>query len=437
MSAAAIKFICLGFIGGAVAMYFFLSSQLQKRRRAERSLRNEIHKDSEEHQAQVAQLKENHAAELKSRELDQTTLQQSFQTLAGEHLQKMIEGFQQELKIRMDSVAAEQTKAIDHNGEKVLDSYNSLGRLFLQAQEKLEDLQKKSQFSIADVQTQIEALQRQEAQLVQETSNLRRCLRSENQEMGRNWGEMSLQSLFEQGGLKESFDYEEIQVPLKGVGFAINPTETLRLHRVQLRGGRSIFIDSHHTLLSYFKDVVDVGEEEREVAERVLAKAIERRVELLVSETVKIKTEPASPFVFCFVGSEALMEFLIEKDFMALERARQLGVIFLGPTQFLPLLQIMSWGQQSLENFEQSRELLKLSRDLASSLNVFISQLSELKRDSRRFVTKFEDLFEGAWAGEQGVLPVLTKMAYLQKREVTDLYGAGVESAEPVKSRAS
>ncbi len=423
------KYVVLGSVVGALLTYFMLSSKIARRRKVERNLRSELQRETEESAAAIAELTAAHESHLKQRELDVQALQEAFTKLAAGEMNKVITTLQSEVRDNIAKLTDEQSKTIGHTGEKVLDSYNSLSLLFVKAQEKLETMQVKNESTLGEVKSRLEHIADHEKNIISEAASLRRCLRSENQELGKNWGELSITAILTGAGLREKIDFHEEVMVVKSREFGVIEEE-LKLLVLKLPSGSEAYVDCKHRLLAYFQDTLNVDAAEKDVARISYLKAVERRIEALSESAVKAKALSSVPFVFCFIESEAMLQDLCENHFEHFEQARKNQVALVGPTQLLPMLQMMSWAQGQFERYEAGIEIISLADDLAIAFESLRSRLHGVQAQLKTLDTDLGDTVSATYQGDSSINRLFERIELLKEKIIKTDAG----SAAPTKS---
>ena len=201
----------------------------------------------------------------------------------------------------------------------------------------------------AALKNQIETLTEKSETLSKDAQELARALKSDQQKQGA-WGEMVLQRILENSGLREGTEYE-IQVRREGdEGQRLRPDVVVKLTR-----DKTLVIDSKVSLAAYTESVNAESEEERAEALKRHVRSVLGHIDTLSRKNYQSAEELTVDYVVLFMPFEsALSEALNEKPDLtnyALER----NIMIATPTTLMMALRTVA-NVWSVERRNQNAE---------------------------------------------------------------------------------
>ena len=201
----------------------------------------------------------------------------------------------------------------------------------------------------AALKNQIETLTEKSETLSKDAQELARALKSDQQKQGA-WGEMVLQKILENSGLREGSEYE-IQVRREGdEGQRLRPDVVVKLTR-----DKTLVIDSKVSLAAYTDSVKAETEEDRAEALKRHVRSVLTHIDTLSQKNYQSAEELTVDYVVLFMPFEsALSEALNEKPDLtnyALER----NIMIATPTTLMMALRTVA-NVWSVERRNQNAE---------------------------------------------------------------------------------
>lgn len=180
---------------------------------------------------------------------------------------------------------------------------------------------------------QITELQKQARQIGEDAVSLATALKGSNKTQG-NWGEVILERLLEESGLRKGHEYET-QVSLKDdTGKRRNPDVIVRLPQ-----NKDIVIDAKVSLLHYETYCSAEDELERQAALKNHVASIKTHIDGLNRKSYEsLETIRTLDFVFIFIPIEAAFMSAMENDHGLFQYAYDRHIILVSPTTLLATL---------------------------------------------------------------------------------------------------
>ena len=217
-------------------------------------------------------------------------------------------------------------------------------------------------------------LQKMNEQLSQEALNLTKALKSENKMQG-NWGELVLENILEQSGLRKGVEYE-LQATLK--------SDENRTYRpdviIHMPQNRDIIIDSKVSLVAYerFVNAEDEADKKRALREHIASISAHIK-ELSKKEYEKLQGVNTLDFVLLFMPIEGAFLLALEEDGEFFKRAYESQILVVSPSTLLVTLRTIEhiWRTQRQE--EHAQKIAKEAEAMYDKLVLFVEEMQNIE----------------------------------------------------------
>ncbi|WP_457748813.1 DNA recombination protein RmuC [Sulfurimonas sp.] len=223
--------------------------------------------------------------------------------------------------------------------------------------------------------------------LAQEALNLTNALKGENKTQG-NWGELVLENILEQSGLREGVEYE-LQVTLKS-----NEGKTYRpdviIHMPQ---NRDIIVDSKVSLIAYERFVnADEPEEKAKALKEHIASISSHIKELSAKNYEKLEGVNTLDFVLLFMPIEGAFLLALEQDGEFFKRAYENNILVVSPSTLLVTLRTIEhiWRTQRQE--EHAKKIAAEAEAMYDKLVLFVEEMKHIGT----YLQKTQDSYDKA-----------------------------------------
>ena len=336
--------------------------QTSERLRAER---NSQHQDNSELAAQLASLK--------------TTLIEKNKQVAArnELLETTRHEMEKNFQLMAEKIFTEKGTTITRNQQE------ELTRLLQPVREQLGDFKKKVE-DVYDLETrdrislvkEIEHLKTLNQQISKDASNLTNAFKGQSKTQG-IWGEMILEHLLENSGLKQGHEFE-VQAPLKDKNGQLRIPDVL----IHLPRDREIVIDSKVSLKAYEKVCrADNREEEKGFIQQHLD-SIKQHIRGLSDKQYHLLDGINSlDFIILFIPTEGAFQTAISSEPGLLTAAMQKKIILASPSTLIAILRTIHhlWRQE-----EQTRNSLIIAKQAGNLYDKFIGFLDSFEEIGSR-----------------------------------------------------
>lgn len=348
----------------------------------QRNLFSQIEQQQQQIQQQVVKLAvaEERLALLAQRESDLQELQQQLLALKTENAELNTRQQEQhkhnEEKIRLLQDAEHQLKAqfenlahrifeergkqfVEHNKTSietlVAPLKQQLGE-FKQRVESVYDNETKDRISLRE---EIVSLRRDTQKMNQEALNLTRALKGDHKAQG-NWGEMILEKVLEQSGLRKGIEYET-QSAFRDQDNRLFKPDVI----VRLPDNKDVVIDSKVSLNAYERYCSSEGDAECSEALKQHVEAVRTHIKSLSGKDYSsLKGLRSLDFVLLFMPIEAAFMAAFQGDEKLFNDAFEHKIVVVTPTTLLATLRTI----QNIWRYEQQNENARLIADKAGAL---------------------------------------------------------------------
>ena len=215
-------------------------------------------------------------------------------------------------------------------------------------------------------------LKEMNAQLSQDAINLTNALKGENKTQG-NWGEIVLENILEQSGLRNGVEYE-LQATLKSQeGKSYRPDVIVHMPQE-----RDIIIDSKVSLVAYERFVnAEEPQDKTQALKEHIASISNHIKELSAKKYEKLEGVNTLDFVLLFMPIEGAFLLALEQDGEFFKRAYENNILVVSPSTLLVTLRTIEhiWRTQ-----RQEEHALKIANEAEAMYEKLVLFVDEMKK---------------------------------------------------------
>ena len=406
--------IALGsFFFGAVGIYFFIfrnikhkydeaffelkeSYEAERQNSSELGQKNAILQERmrsfEQQSIRLEQLQKE-SSDFKSKIAQLETLLEKERQYANERLQ-LLEENKEHMKLEFKELAdkileTNSQKFSTQNSENLIKMITPIKEQFDAFKKQIHDVYVKETQERSMLQSEIKAIKEINHQMSNDAKNLTRALKGESKKQG-IWGEMILESVLENSGLREGHEYErEVSLEHESDGSRFRPDVI-----VHLPDTREIIIDAKTSLTAYEQYVNAVDEESRGVFASLHVSSMKKHVdELSAKDYTKLKGVATLDFIFMFVPIESALLMAMEQDATLFDYAFKKRVVLVGPTTLMVSLRAVENTWKYEHQQKNAQEIAKRAGLLFDKFAGFIESVEKLGKQLGVAQKSYEDVY--------------------------------------------
>lgn len=315
----------------------------------------------------------------------QSSLQDSNRRQLDEMLQPIKEQFA-EFKRSVDESRAQNLL----NKNQIQESFLSTMKLFQQQQQQM-----------------VSQLKEQTIKIGGDAANLTKALKGESKIQG-DWGEMILESILQNSGLRRGEEYFVQEVSKNEEGRNLRPDVVVRFPE-----GKSLVIDSKVSLTAYADAIAADDEEERDRLLKEHIRSVRRHVdELAVKDYDKIVKNSVG-LVLMFIPNESSYIAAMRQQPDLLNYAYQRRIILISPSNLLMSLKLAYNSWQNDRQNKNVDNIVRSAADLYDKVAVFSSRFADLEQLISRVSSSFEEIKGQLFTGKGNVMRRLEELREL------------------------
>ncbi|MBD2859208.1 DNA recombination protein RmuC [Spongiibacter sp. KMU-158] len=236
-----------------------------------------------------------------------------------------------------------------------------------------------------ELRQQLLNLQKMNDTISQDAQNLTKALKGDNKKQG-NWGEVILERVLEESGLRKDHEYQTQQSFTDETGRRRQPDVV-----VHLPDGKDIVIDAKVSLIAYERYCSAEDDAEKQQALREHIQSLKSHISGLSNKAYEhIEGLRTLDFVFIFIPIESAYMVAFEKDAEMFRNAYEQNIVVVGPTTLLATLRTV----QSIWRHErQNQNAEKIARQ-AGALHDQFALVLESFQDLGKHMDRSKEAYE-------------------------------------------
>jgi len=290
-----------------------------------------------------------------------------------ELLQKAKEDLNREFKLLANKIFEDKAEQFSHTSQEqlslMLKPFREQITAFSKEAKERSASHLKETYLLKD---ELSRLKEMNSQLSQDAINLTKALKGENKTQG-NWGEIVLENILEQSGLRKGVEYE-LQVNLKSSeGKTYFPDVIIHMPEE-----RDIIVDSKVSLVAYERFINAEDESVKKLSLKEHINSIKSHVkELSEKKYEKLVGINTLDFVLLFMPIEGAFLLALEQDGEFFKSAYEQNILVVSPSTLLVTLRTIEhiWRTQ-----RQEEHALKIANEAEAMYDKLVGFVEELKK---------------------------------------------------------
>lgn len=293
---------------------------------------------------------------------------------------------------------------------------------------RVEDVYDKEAKDRRSLYEQITQLKELNQQMSVDAVNLTNALKGESKTQG-NWGEVILERVLEQSGLRKGYEYET-QVTLNEAGQRYMPDVIIRLP-----DDKDVIVDAKVSLTAYEKycSTDDSLQQERALAEHL--QSIRNHIRGLSEKAYQsLEGVRSLDFVLMFIPVEGAFLLALQQDKELFSFAYERNIILVSPSTLLVTLRTINniWRYERQNRFAQ--EIARRGGELHDKFVGFVESLDDVGRHLGRTQAAFDTAHKRLSSGKGNLVnqaASLHKLGVKNKKELDKKLADSASESDP------
>ncbi len=307
-------------------------------------------------------------------------LKQEFELLANEILQRKGEDFKQQ------------------SSQSLLQLLQPLQADMKGFRDKVESIHTEELKQRAELKTELVNLQKLNFAITDQAARLTNALQGQKKTQG-NWGELMLENVLENSGLRAGVDYQ------REVSFHTDEGRRRPDVIVYLPQQKHLVIDAKTSLAAYTRYVNAEQDEERQLALRQHCQAVQDRIlELADRNYYQLHGLNSPEVVFMFIPIESAYVEALKQQPLLYQQALERNVLVATPTTLLTSLNIVRQLWRFEDQNKHSAELASRAEKFYAKLTGFLESMQGVGKQLDRARESYDKAFSQLYSGKGNLI---------------------------------
>lgn len=380
-------YLAVGIIIGGVIIGLFLFSKKGKQDTKLEMLKSDLQKTETELSTEREKYT-NSQSEISRLDTINLNLQEKLNDQKKE-MEELQLKFTDAFKNLANEILEEKTKKFTEQNKANLDEIlNPLKEKIKDFEQKVEQTDEKNRLSNASLIEQIKGLKELNKKISDDANNLTRALKGDVKMQG-NWGEVILERILEESGLRKGIEYET-QVSLIDDDGHRKQLDV----KINLPEDKHVIVDSKVSLVHYERMVSSETEEQRKGYLKALNASIKSQIDDLHKKHYHdLKGLNSPDFVMLFMPIEGVFTVIMQHDNTIYQYAYNKQVVIVSPSTLLATLRTIAfiWRQEN-----QTKNALEIARQGGALYDKFVGFISDLENIGKS-IDKSKEIYSNAF----------------------------------------
>ncbi len=337
---------------------------------------------------------------------DHAVLQSRFDEARHSHEEKikLLEEAKQSLKVQFENLAnqifEQKSKSFEETSQKRLDLLLKPFREQISHFSKLsEERFVKESNDRTLLQKEISLLKNLNERISEDALNLTKALKGENKTQG-NWGEIVLERILEESGLREGSEYETQGSFKDETGKTLRPDVIVHLPQE-----KDIVIDSKVSLVAYEAFMKATEPAQKEQALKAHLASIYAHIKGLSEKRYeKLEGVRTLDFVLLFMPIEGAFLLALEQDSEFFKKAYEHNIMVVGPSTLLVTLRTIEHIWRTERQEQNAQEIVRQAEGLLDKFAAFAEDMNKIGTHIGRTQSAYDEAMNKLSSGRGNLI---------------------------------
>lgn len=294
------------------------------------------------------------------------------------------------------------------NKENISDILKPLQERIKEFESKVENTHKSNLVSNTSLLEQIKHLKELNRQISDDASNLTKALKGDVKMQG-NWGEVILERILEESGLRKGIEYQT-QVSLQDEeGHRLQPDVIINLPEE-----KHIIVDSKVSLINYEQLVSAVDIKDKDSALKALIASVRAHIDGLSKKHYQnLKGLNSPDFVMIFMPIEGSFATVFQADNSLYSYALDRQIVITSPSTMLATLRTIAFIWRQENQTRNAQEIARQSGLLYDKFVGFLVDLEKIGTNIQRSEKSYQDAVKKLSTGRDNLVNKVEKLKEL------------------------
>jgi DNA recombination protein RmuC len=384
-------YVIIGLLFGAIAVWITTVSNLKTQLESETIKSNTLMNENAVLKERINGINEKNQEKIELLEKNKEQMKLEFKELAD----KIFESNSQKFSLQ--------------NQESISRVINPIKEQFNEFKKQIDDVYIKEAKDRSMLQAEIRSIKEINHQMSKDAKNLTKALKGESKKQG-VWGEMVLESVLENSGLRLGKEYErEVSLEHESDGGRYRPDVV-----VHLPDGRDIVVDAKTSLTAYEQYASAENEEQKELYANQHTASMKKHIkELSEKDYTNLKGIQTLDFIFMFIPIESALLTAMEYDSTLFDQAFKKNVILVGPTTLMVSLRAVENTWKYEHQQRNAQEIAKRAGLLFDKFSGFIESVEKLGKQIATVQKTYDETFSKMHNGAGSITSQFKKLERL------------------------
>jgi DNA recombination protein RmuC len=310
------------------------------------------------------------------------------------------ERLKQEFKnLASDILDNNSKKFKEQNSESISAILTPMKQQLQDFKQKVEDVYDKETKDRGALSAELKILKELNQKISQDALNLTNALKGENKTQG-SWGEMILQRVLENSGLRVGQEYIKEETLLNDDGDKYRPDVI-----VNLPNNRQVIIDAKTSLTAYEQYVSSTEEIDKQNFLKSHISSINSHIDLLSDKRYEeLKGVNTLDFIFMFLPIESALMVALESDKALFDKAFKKKIILVSPTTLLVALKAVENSWRYEKQAQNTTEVIRLAQKLYNKVRVFVEDFDKVGKHLSTAQKSYDEAYKKLSSGRDNII---------------------------------